>query len=436
MTNYLALMLVLAQPALSIPVFATAGSTVSSSASVHIGGQPVITLAMPGAATKAEQIQKNIDNALVATNDRSPATVKVTYVKGKPVITLGGFLVTAVDSQTAAAAHTTPAVLTQKWANELRTALSNKASVSAYLAQLTGTSTPIASNSRSSKSYSPAHSSSASASGRNTQSSGSHSASSSLSPSNALGATSSGASSTGSGSIGSGTAIADNGIPAPGMSPTPYAKARVIFVPAGLVMPLKLNTSISSQVSKVGDTVMAKLTDPVNLGDAVIPADTVITGHVTKASTGTYKSQSGRLGVKFTSIRTPDGVETPITAHIVGSLGSFQAVQEGSDEFRGETGNSKVKKALVDTAIGAGSGAVLGLTIGAISGGERGVGRGMVAGTAFGAGAGLLASYLLKGKDVSVSSEQTVKLQLDQPARFAMASFSGAPSTVSGASTF
>ena len=419
-STYVALLLILAQPALIIPVSAAVGSTASSSASVHIGGQPAITLSMQGAAAKAEQIQKNVDNALVATNDRSPSTIKVTYVKGKPVITLGGFLVTAVDTQTAQSAHTTPAVLTQKWVNGLRSALSNKASVSAYLAQLTGTSSgPVASN-QSSKSYSQAHSAPASSgvSARNMQASVSQAGSRSAASNSTA-------------------ALADNNIPAPGVTtPTPYAKARVIFVPAGLVMPLKLNTSLSSQVSKVGDTVMAKLTDSVNLGDAVIPADTIITGHVTKSSTGTYKSQSGRLGVKFTSIRTPDGVETPITAHIVGSLGSFQAVQEGSDEFRGETGNTKVKKALVDTAIGAGSGAVLGLTIGAISGGGRGVGRGMVAGTAFGAGAGLLASYLLKGKDVSVSSEQTVKLQLDQPARFAMASFSGAPSAVASPSTF
>jgi hypothetical protein len=151
----------------------------------------------------------------------------------------------------------------------------------------------------------------------------------------------------------------------------------------------------------------------------------MITGRVTKSASGAYLSKSGRLGIKFTNMRTPDGVDTPITAHIMGSMGKFQVLQEGTDVFRGETGKTKLKKALVGASVGAGSGALFGTTVGAIAGGGRGAGRGSLAGLAIGTGVGLFASYLRKGRDVSVSSQETVKLQLDAPARFAMTSFAG-----------
>lgn len=395
--GHLVLLLALFQLTMYVPCYANDGI-------VRIGTQTVISVpagsGSMSVSERAKQIQRNLDNSLVAASNRSPSTVKVTYVKGQPVITLGGFLVTRVDSATAHAAHTTPATLTQRWVNSLRAALSNKASVNAYMAQLTGTgSTAEKNEDRGSYPHQVAQSAKGCGSIESAKKSYSHR--SALAESD------------------------DSGTGANSPSQTPYARARVIFVPAGLVMPLKLSTALSSQISKPGDVVIATLTDPVNLGDAIIPANTMITGRVTKSASGAYLSKSGRLGIKFTSMRTPDGVDTPITAHILGSIGKFQVLQEGTDVFRGETGETKLKKALVGAAVGAGSGALLGTTIGAIAGGGRGAGRGSLAGIAIGTGVGLLSSYLQKGSDVSVSSQETVKLQLDAPARFAMTSFAG-----------
>lgn len=391
----LALLLALFQLTMYVPSYADVGI-------VRIGSQTVISLppvvGSNSIAAQTKQIQRNIDNSLVAATDRTPSTVKVTYVRGEPVITLGGFLVTKVDTATARGAHTTPAILTQKWVNSMRAALSNKAGVNAYVAKLTGTSFTSAKNSSKGVSSSnAAETTKKFSSGKSTNRSYSQNSN-----------------------------VAENGDSGTiNNNQAPYAKARVVYVPAGLVMPMKLNTALSSQISKPGDLVIATLSDPVNLGDATIPANTMITGRVTKSANGAYLSKSGRLGIKFTSLRTPDGVDTPITAHILGSMGKFQVVQEGSDVFRGETGDTKLKKALVDAAVGAGSGALLGTTIGAIAGGGRGAGRGIIAGTAIGAGAGLLASYLKKGREVNVGSDEIIKLQLDAPARFAMTSFVG-----------
>ncbi|MDV2687148.1 hypothetical protein RYX56_22630, partial [Alkalihalophilus lindianensis] len=83
-------------------------------------------------------IQKNLDNALVASKDRGPSSVNITYVKGSPVITLGGYKIVEVDAGNAKAYGTTPALLAKKWADALRNSLVDQASVESYVAQLTG----------------------------------------------------------------------------------------------------------------------------------------------------------------------------------------------------------------------------------------------------------------------------------------------------------
>ncbi len=91
----------------------------AANADVQIAGVPVITgkVSVGGMtpAARAEIIQKNLDNALVATKDRSPASVNITYVKGSPVITLGGYKIVEVDAANAKAYGTSPALLAKKW---------------------------------------------------------------------------------------------------------------------------------------------------------------------------------------------------------------------------------------------------------------------------------------------------------------------------------
>lgn len=101
-------------------------------ATVRLAGQAVITnVSTAGALTgaqRAETIQQNLDNALVASKDRSPNAVNIEYVKGLPVITLGGYQVITVDSASAKTAGTTPALLAQRWADALKGALQDRSS--------------------------------------------------------------------------------------------------------------------------------------------------------------------------------------------------------------------------------------------------------------------------------------------------------------------
>lgn len=199
----------------------------------------------------------------------------------------------------------------------------------------------------------------------------------------------------------------------------PY-QGRVQYIPAGLTFPVTLSTSISTDVARPGDTVQAMLNQPINLGNGMLPAGSVVMGTVTEARSGGFMGRSGMLGVKFNRLRTPNGQDVPMSAHIVGGIGKYMPVAAQSDTFAGETWKTKAGQAAVRGLVGAGTGAALGTAIGAIAGshGTRGaaLGRGAWSGAAIGGGLGVTQSLLLrKGKNVTIASGQQMQLQLDAP---------------------
>jgi hypothetical protein len=318
---------------------------------VRIAGTQAFNITTGGGA-RAASVQKNVDNALVATSNHTPSAVGVLYVKGQPVITLGGFYVTTVDAATARVSHTTPSILAQKWSEGMKTAMKNKAAVDAYVNQLSGSTTANA--------------------GTTTTNAGSY---------------------------------------------PYYRQGRIVYIPAGMTIPVAIRSSISSENARTGDAIEGQIAQTVDLGDTAIPAGSVITGRVTEADAGQRLGKSGMLGMKFDTLRTPDGQTVPITAHIIGGIGKYQEVGSQSNVIKGEATSDKVKQALIRGGIGAGGGALLGTTIGAIAGGGHGAGRGAIAGTVLGGAVGVAESLLYrKGNDVNVSSGQTVNLQLDAPA--------------------
>ena len=329
---------------------------------VLVAGQQVLAVESAGnmtASARAGTIQRNIDNALVAATDHSPTAVNIVYVKGLPVLTLGGFYVATVDGATAAFAHTTPALLAQRWANALKGSLKDRNSVDSYIVQISG--------------------------------------------SNA--AAEAGTTSTNAGSY------------------PYYRQGRVVFIPAGMTIPVSMTSSATSETARAGDTVEARVSETVNLGDTSIAAGSVVIGKIIESMPGAKLGRSGLLGIRFTTLRTAGGGETPITAHIVGGIGQYGEIGSQTNLLKGESTENKVKQALARGAVGAGGGALLGTAIGAIAGHGRGAGRGAIAGTAIGGALGVAESLLLrKGGDVKVTSGQTLKLQLDAPASIAVSS--------------
>jgi hypothetical protein len=420
------------------PVFAAEGD-------VSIAGQPVFTLQSGSGATVAqrtETIQNNLDNALVAVQDRSPSAVGITYVHSMPVITLGPYQVLTVDQSDATFAKSTPAALAQQWADGIRQALGNKSGVESYVTQLNsgsgGPGAPPGQGSPQSAYAAPAPPSGSHSSGADQynanpgQGFAASTAGVGGAPNTYLGPSQGGYGAPPQGGYGAppqagygappqagygAPAQGGYGAPAQGGYGAPsYRQGRVAYAPAGQVIPITLQTSISTQVANTGDVIQASISQAVVLGDSQIPQGSVLVGQVTAAEAGRRLARSGELGIKFNSIRTPDGTVTPITAHLVGGIAKYHAVAGQQDTVKGEGLGNKIGSVAFRGLIGAGGGAALGTGVGAIAGGGYGAGMGAWSGAAIGGGLGAADSLLLrKGKDVTIKSGTAMQIQLDAP---------------------
>jgi hypothetical protein len=374
---------------LSQTLFLAPQAVLAADDDVRIAGQTVLsTRAGAGSMTaqaRAEAVQKNLDNALVAAQDRAPSAVNIVYVKGLPVITLSGYQVVTVTTADAKAYATTPALLAKRWADAIRHQLTDQASIHDYVAQLSGDYASSAPPVR----QAPPQQAAQGGAGNYYQTPQQQ-------------------------QMNQGYVQQQQGYGQQGGMP--MQRGRVVYAPAGLTFPVSLNTAIATQVAKPGDMLQATISQPIYLGDnTAIPAGSVVIGQVTEAKAGGFFGRSGRLTFKFNRIRTPDGVETPITAHLAGGIEKFAT--EGNDTIKGETMKNKFASAGIRGLVGAGTGAALGTAVGAIAGGGRGAGRGAWSGTAIGGGVGAVTSMTTrKGRDVTIPSGQQLQLQLDAPA--------------------
>ena len=393
--TFVATALVLSQSVLLSPLAAMADDA------VRIAGQTVFSIPVGASALSSETVQNNLDNALVASKDKSAAAVSIVYAKGMPVVTLGGYQVATIDSAAAEAAGTTPAKLAGKWADAIRANLSDQSSINSYVAQLSGgpggsAAPPIA--------QAPQAQAMENGGGAPYQ------------PAQYGGAYAQ-------------TAPPQNvappyGGPPPygqpyGGPPGGYRQGRVSYAPAGLVIPLSLQTAISTQVAKPGDLIEAQISSPMQLGDgSSIPAGSTVMGTITDSEAGKRLSRSGSLTIKFNRLRTPDGVETPITGHLVGGIGKYTDQDGGA--IRGEGWKAKLGQTAIRGGAGAGLGAALGTAVGAIAGRSGyGAGTGAWSGAAIGGGIGAGDMLLRKGRDVTIQSGTQMQLQLDAPATIA-----------------
>ncbi len=109
---------------------------------VHLAGEEVFNIPAPAggfsALERAIIVERNINDALKATTDRSPSAVQVVYINNIPVVRLGGFHVVTADSNSARVANMSMEALAAQWAEGMRKVLSDTARVDTYVASLGG----------------------------------------------------------------------------------------------------------------------------------------------------------------------------------------------------------------------------------------------------------------------------------------------------------
>ncbi len=164
-----------------------------------------------------------------------------------------------------------------------------------------------------------------------------------------------------------------------------------VTIPAGTVLPVTLQTSVGSDISRVEQPVHGALRRAVRIdGVEILPAGTAISGHVTAARRPGRVKGRGMVAMRFNQLDTPGEGTTRISAATVSRFAPA----------------TKEKDTLEIIAPAAG-GAVLGRVLG----GKSGAAKGAVIGGAAGTG------YVLstRGKEVRLGTGASLAVRLTAP---------------------
>ena len=179
-------------------------------------------------------------------------------------------------------------------------------------------------------------------------------------------------------------------------SPAPVATAaapayREVTLPAGTVLPVDLLTAVGSDISRVEQAIEGRLRSSVRVGGVeVLPAGTMVSGHVTAAQRPGKVKGRGLIALRFTRVDTPgEGVSRMSTAQI--------------SRMAPATKEKDALKIVAPAAAGA--------VIGRIAGGTGAAKKGAVIGGAAGTG------YVLstRGKEVRLEKGANLSVKLTAP---------------------
>lgn len=158
-----------------------------------------------------------------------------------------------------------------------------------------------------------------------------------------------------------------------------------VMVPAGTRLQVKLEQSVSSDDSEVGDTVRFSVMEPVMVGGSTaIPQGAMVVGTVIQAESAERPQKPGRLAINLEQL--------DVRGENVDIQAGFASKGKGSHE---------------DDARDIGIGAALGAIVGAIAEGAEGA----VAGIVLGGGGVFLAT---KGEDVEIPAGTPLLVELEE----------------------
>ena len=164
-----------------------------------------------------------------------------------------------------------------------------------------------------------------------------------------------------------------------------------LVVAADSVIGLQLESPVTSEKAQVEDSVVARVTRDVKVGDRIaIPAGSKAFGEVTLVERGGKVRERARLGVRFTSVVLADGTRLPIHSETI--------YREGDSPGR-------------ESAAKIGGGAIGGAIIGGILGGAKGA----AIGGSIGGGAGTAAVMAGDRNHATLSAGTPLTVRIEDP---------------------
>jgi hypothetical protein len=138
-----------------------------------------------------------------------------------------------------------------------------------------------------------------------------------------------------------------------------------VTIPAGTLLPVELQTAVASDTSRVEDPVRATLRRAVTVGGVqVLPAGTVVLGHVTAAERSARVKGRARIALRFTRLDPPgDAERIDIRTGVVSRMAAATKKQDAAKIGGGAAGG-----AIIGGILGGGDGAAKGAAIGGAAG--------------------------------------------------------------------
>ena len=140
-----------------------------------------------------------------------------------------------------------------------------------------------------------------------------------------------------------------------------------VTVPVGTVIPMRIDISLSSNSTRVGDSFTATVSRPVIVdGRSAVPEGAKVEGHVTGVTPG-QRGRAGTIAVTFDRIVFPNGDSTPVDATLtsLSEEGRRRIEQDLRYQDRA-AGGGQTRRAVV--FMGAGPGANAAIGVGSVSG--------------------------------------------------------------------
>ena len=163
-----------------------------------------------------------------------------------------------------------------------------------------------------------------------------------------------------------------------------------VEVPSGTQVAIRLETTLTTKNSKVGDRFVATLVEPIVVnGETAVPAGAEITGHVILAEEPGKASGRGHLQLAYNELRYG---------------GQTVDLNSRSQIYESESGTKK------DAAI-IGGGAAGGAIIGGVTGGSAGD---AAKGAVIGGAAGTAASLMTRGPQLELTAGTILYFRLDE----------------------
>lgn len=184
---------------------------------------------------------------------------------------------------------------------------------------------------------------------------------------------------------------------------SPLVPAGSQVLPADTVLIVRMETRLDSKTSRPSDRFTAKLIEPVKdaAGKVVVPAGSLVEGHVASVTPAQLRRRSGVIAVGFDRLRLLDGRSLPMHGVLTSAdPRERQRIDEEGQVKGGGTGKRTVAFIGGGAAGGAATGAIIG---------------GVILSAGIGAAVGVAAAWLAKGKEAVVERGKRIGVQLSQP---------------------